>query len=83
MNIVLLPYPGSDNYVLGFTGKELDDAIIRVILNQNQDGSWNEEILFVAPAKCKEKGNCGYFSSEELTTAISLEAIAKYRKVKQ
>ena len=62
----------------GFKGKELDSAISKILARQNFDGSWNNAAFF--EGYCIEKGLCIYFGSKELTTAISLEAIAKYKE---
>jgi len=65
---------------LGFEGEELDKGIRNIKSRQKQDGSWESQAFFTGPYNCKKTGQCTYFGSAELTTAISLEAIAKYRK---
>ncbi len=76
---------------IGFEGKELDEAIANIINRQNPDGSWEKEAFFIWDKSVfftdhedyQNPNNIVYFSSEELTTATSLEAIAKYRNIKQ
>ena len=76
---------------LDFEGKELDDAIANIINRQKQDGSWekeafftwNRETFFTDHYSYNDSNSIVFFGSEELTTAINLEAIAKYRRIKQ
>jgi hypothetical protein len=62
---------------IGFKGEELDLAMSKILARQNFYGAWDNAGFF--------RGHCFgdyciYFGSEELTTAISLETIAKYKK---
>lgn len=53
------------------TGSTLGRAVKALVRAQNQDGSWARHAMFLGPAP--------YYGSEELTTAIGIEALARYR----
>lgn len=59
----------------GYTGKETSQAINRLLQTQASDGSWQKDVYF-------DHGNDTppYFGSAELTTALSLEALNKFKK---
>jgi hypothetical protein len=56
---------------LDVNATELDDAINYIVASQSKDGSWSR-----APF---HSGPLGFYGSKEFTTAICVEALAKYR----
>lgn len=63
------------NVLLNFeyAGSEVDKGINQLLQTQNADGSWARDIFFVGGSKYYG------FGSKELTTALTLEALEKYR----
>ncbi len=55
----------------GYQGEEISDAIGHLITNQNVNGSWPRETFFL--------GARSYYGSKELTTALCVEALTKYK----
>lgn len=49
----------------------LDRAVGNLLGRQNADGSWARHAMFLGPAP--------YYGSEELTTALGVEALSRYR----
>lgn len=64
------------NALLNFDyfGIEINHGIKNLLEKQRPDGSWGLYILYLGPAP--------YYGSEELTTALALEALEKYGKLK-
>lgn len=58
----------------GYVGPELGHAVDYLISKQNDDGSWERGPFF--------RAGVFYFGSEELTTAVVLEALDKYSLIK-
>ncbi len=57
-----------------YHGKEVDRAVTYLISTQNRDGHWSKEIYFeYLPSWASY-----YYGSEDLSTAISIEALNKY-----
>jgi hypothetical protein len=54
----------------GYKGRELDAAIESLVREQRSDGSWPRVQFYLGPAP--------FYGSEELTTALSVEALNKY-----
>jgi hypothetical protein len=50
---------------------EIDLGIANLLKKQNNDGSWDRQLFFQGSSKI-------HYGSEELTTAISIEALKKY-----
>jgi hypothetical protein len=53
---------------LGYSGKETQDGLSALLRRQRDDGSWSRGQLYQGPAP--------YYGSEELTTALAVEALA-------
>lgn len=55
----------------GYRGLEVERGIAYLIKTQSKDGSWNTIPFYLGPAP--------YYGSKELTTALALEALNKYK----
>lgn len=56
-----------------YKGTELEKAITSILDTQNHNGSWPRRIFFY--------GEAPYYGSQELTTAICIEALTRYLKI--
>lgn len=54
-----------------YQSPEIREAIEHILETQKESGSWVEVAMYLGPAP--------YYGSEELTTALCAEAIARYR----
>lgn len=59
-----------------YHGNEIDLGIANLLKKQNSDGSWDRELFFQGSSKI-------HYGSEELTTALSTEALKKYLLINQ
>ncbi len=59
-----------------YSGNEIESSLINLLENQQKDGSWKRKAAFCRGIDLTESGP--YFGSEELTTALALEALKKY-----
>ncbi len=57
----------------GRVAPEADRAVEYLVRAQREDGSWPRRAMFLGPAP--------YYGSEELTTALCVEALARYRRL--
>lgn len=55
-----------------YSGKEINSGINYLLKRQLADGSWKKSFLFLGPFPWR------YYGSEELTTALVLEAMKNY-----
>lgn len=55
-----------------YSGKEIDSAIQHLLKRQLANGSWKKSFLFLGPFPWR------YYGSEELTTALVIEAMKNY-----
>ena len=53
--------------------KSLSKAVEHIVNTQNSKGSWDKSVFFKGPEPL-------YYGSDELNTAICLEALQKYRQ---
>lgn len=58
----------------GEASSTVDRAVQSLLQAQNPDGSWARHAMFLGPAP--------YYGSEELTTALGIEALTRYRDSK-
>jgi hypothetical protein len=57
-----------------YSGEEIDLGIGYLLQKQLKEGAWKRNVFYVGPGL--------YFGSEELTTAIAIEALNKYLEIK-
>jgi len=60
--------------------KEVEQGIVDLLEKQLEDGSWERNPTFCRGMNLSDLGP--YFGSEELTTALALEALRKYSSIK-
>ena len=58
-----------------YSGKEVDLGIDYLLKRQEKNGAWRKAVLFLGPFPYR------YYGSEELTTALSIEALKNYLKI--
>jgi len=63
------------NILLNFNyhGERANSGMRQLLQRQRSNGSWNKNVFYLGPAT--------YYGSEELTTAIAIEALQKYSRI--
>lgn len=59
----------------GYGGDRLDLAIKKILSSQNRDGGWNKEVFYIGPPDTTKL----FYYSRAASTAISIEALLKYK----
>lgn len=70
-------------FIYGYNGDEIEVGLKYLLENQNIDGSWNPDVFFgdrINPYDYANSKVYYYVYSKDLTTALAIEALARYKQ---